>query len=666
MKTLQEQYNLIQEGKGHKDVFMKSARRLFPEYITNFATFQEATKILKQKSILSEAAGGVVTQTSANPFINWEKFLNEDKKPKIKVSVKYAKEASDAFRKAYSKMGKMTSTNTFEFKNADDAEEFAEHLMDYIDIPEEKITGYNLDEELLKSGKIIKEAKAEEKKTTKEVEEMETKGYDYKDPKNTNNLNFEEMLRGYYAEMKDPKNADKTEEQLREMVAKNLAKDPSFYVKDGAFGIKGVGYTDDVPGLKVSNKELKGEYASSGMEKVKMNESKNSPLNEGWMDLLTYGPLAITAALSALSLATDTPVKDMPSNAKDEVSNFDLKSILQGIKAKWRKYTNPKVYKVIQKIVNDPEIVSAAETLILGPRGGKRKDLTNQAYLKALEAKLTPQEINTLKKFLEKIKKEYEDFRYSFNHPMASHNPGPHYNKAKSLKYLKRYASGGDKKYWASDYLFEDKKTKAKKESTESKLAEIEKQGRIVTMEAQIEALNELINSKTQRLSMISEDEDLSEIADKGKLKEMQREVKELQKRKMKMEKLYEKMCGKSYSKPEIVDEEVDSDTMSKAEKGNVDESVVKENLKDLSKMSIEQLKQLYQDLEDEMYNELSMDASGDASDTIVDLFQPKLDQIEAEINSRSGALSPVRADDFPLDKDDTDPAGGSGLASYV
>ena len=72
--------------------------------------------------------------------------LHEAKKPKIKVSVKYAREASDAFRDAYSKRGKMTSTNTFEFNNADDAEEFAEYLMDYIDIPEEVITGYNLDE----------------------------------------------------------------------------------------------------------------------------------------------------------------------------------------------------------------------------------------------------------------------------------------------------------------------------------------------------------------------------------------------------------------------------------------------------------------------------------------------------------------------------------------
>ena len=333
MKTLQEQYNLIQEGKGHKDVFMKSARRLFPEYVTNFATFQEATKILKQKSILSEAVGGVITQKSANPFVNWDKFLNE-------------------------------------------------------------------------------EAKAEEKKPTKEVVDTETKGYDYKDPKNTDNLNFEEMLRGYYAEMKDPKNADKTEEQLREMVAKNLAKDPNFYVKDGAFGIKGIGYTDNIPGLKVSDKELKGEYASSGMEKVKIKEN---------MVKLT--------------------------------------------------------------------------------------DLLNEAI------------------------GGYTDLR-----PV-----GIQESEAGEPEENKKVA-----------------KKKVKKESVDSKLAEIEKAGKVTTLEAQIEALDELIEGKTQRLSLVSEDESLSELVDKKKIKDMQREIKDLEKRKMKMEKLYEKMCGKSYSKPEIVDEAAD------------------------------------------------------------------------------------------------------------
>ena len=43
MKTLQEQYNLLKEGKGNADVFLKSARRLFPEHVTNHATKEEAT-----------------------------------------------------------------------------------------------------------------------------------------------------------------------------------------------------------------------------------------------------------------------------------------------------------------------------------------------------------------------------------------------------------------------------------------------------------------------------------------------------------------------------------------------------------------------------------------------------------------------------------------------
>ena len=51
----------------------------------------------------------------------------------------------------------------------------------------------------------------------------------------------------------------------------------------------------------------------------------------------------------------------------------------------------------------------------------------------------------------------------------------------------------------------------------------------------------------------------LSELIDKAKVKGMQREIKDLQKRKLKMEKLYEKMCGKKYVKQEIVDEDLGS-----------------------------------------------------------------------------------------------------------
>jgi hypothetical protein len=86
--------------------------------------------------------------------------------------------------------------------------------------------------------------------------------------------------------------------------------------------------------------------------------------------------------------------------------------------------------------------------------------------------------------------------------------------------------------------------TEAKKPSYEIKLAEIEKQGKMVTMEAKIEALAEMIETKTQRLTLVNEDENLSELIDKKKIKEMQKEIKLLEKTKAKMEKLFEKMGG--------------------------------------------------------------------------------------------------------------------------
>ena len=54
MKTLTEQYRLIKEDKGHKGIFLKEAKRQFPNLIKNNSTFKETTTILKQKNIISE------------------------------------------------------------------------------------------------------------------------------------------------------------------------------------------------------------------------------------------------------------------------------------------------------------------------------------------------------------------------------------------------------------------------------------------------------------------------------------------------------------------------------------------------------------------------------------------------------------------------------------
>ena len=190
MKTLTEQYRLIKEDKGHKGVFLKEAKKQFPNLLTNSSTFKEATTILKQKNIISE--NYVDLQMVGNP-------------------IERKKEG---------------------YENA-----FAKFLQEA-------------------------EAKAEEKKVTKEVEETEEHNYDYKDEKDPNNMIFGQIQMGYYYEMKQEKNADKTIDEIKDIVFKNLAKDPIYYTKNGQFGVD-VGYTDDNVALG-EPVEPKGPHKSSG------------------------------------------------------------------------------------------------------------------------------------------------------------------------------------------------------------------------------------------------------------------------------------------------------------------------------------------------------------------------------------------------------------------
>ena len=68
MKTLQEQYNLIKKGKGHKDVFLKEAKSRYPNMISNVLTYEQATTILKQRSIIREhMLGGVASNVGKKP-----------------------------------------------------------------------------------------------------------------------------------------------------------------------------------------------------------------------------------------------------------------------------------------------------------------------------------------------------------------------------------------------------------------------------------------------------------------------------------------------------------------------------------------------------------------------------------------------------------------------
>lgn len=210
-KTLTEQYRLIKKDKGHKGVFLKEAKKQFPNLIRQGANYKEASTILKQKNIISENFVGLGAINS--PF-------------GIKEKEGYEK-AFDSF-----------------------IQEAAE-------------------------------VKAEEKKVSKEVEEDQSRGYDNKDEKNPNNMIFGQIQMGYYNELKNPKNSDKTEQEIKDIVFKNLEKDPIYYTKNGQFGVEDLGYTDDNVSLGIPE-EPKGEYKSSGYGKLK----ESNLLNEHSVSML--------------------------------------------------------------------------------------------------------------------------------------------------------------------------------------------------------------------------------------------------------------------------------------------------------------------------------------------------------------------------------------------
>ena len=94
-----------------------------------------------------------------------------------------------------------------------------------------------------------------------------------------------------------------------------------------------------------------------------------------------------------------------------------------------------------------------------------------------------------------------------------------------------------------------------KKSELDKKLAEIDKAGAITTLEAKIAAIDEAIEAKNSRINMVQEDENLSELIDKKRVKEMQREIKLLERSKKLYEKQLDKANGKKKAKKEIVDE---------------------------------------------------------------------------------------------------------------
>ena len=137
-----------------------------------------------------------------------------------------------------------------------------------------------------KESKADEAVKADSKKVAKQVDDIESHNFDNKANKdNYDTLNGEEFRLGVEFEMDKVRetvsDVDLGEaiEKAQKLVAKNLASDPLYYVKNAMFGIDKLGYVENWPGL--------GQSKSDKMEKVKLKENKMISL----VNLLENGPL---------------------------------------------------------------------------------------------------------------------------------------------------------------------------------------------------------------------------------------------------------------------------------------------------------------------------------------------------------------------------------------
>ena len=430
-KTLQDQYLLIKEGKGHKDVFIKEAKRQFPGLIRNSATYTEVANVLKSKNHINENVIGLEPINQLQPSkkesyeVAFENFLAEAKK---------------------------------------------EHFDD---------------------------EKAEVKKPSKQVEEDAEKNFDYEDKKNPDNLIFDQIMKGYYTEMKDPKNEDKTMEELKAIVFKNLEKNSIYYTEKGQFGVKDLGYTVEAPGLG-EPKEPKGKYKASGYGDLK--ESKEIHEISGDEELKVVRVSRVTGGMNPILRVTFSDGYELKSS---EINNFHN----QGIDPE--EYIDSKyldlAYDAMHSYDPEPSIGSTSH-----------EDL----YTYESKENLKEVEETQLRKIVRSI----------INEELNNHQSVNDVDLSQSSVSLK--------------------------ENIEKELAEINKLAEYEIFESKLEKIAELIEKKSARLNRLDEDEDLKALTDKKKVKELQKDIKKLEKAKAKIEKALAKKAKSTSNKKEVIDED--------------------------------------------------------------------------------------------------------------
>jgi hypothetical protein len=98
MKSIQNQYRDLKEGKMSQQNFMRNLRMTMPQYITNVTSFGDAVKILKNKSILTESINPE-NQPSEEELDAMIKKMEDEKAGEEAIMSQYDEELNEGKKK---------------------------------------------------------------------------------------------------------------------------------------------------------------------------------------------------------------------------------------------------------------------------------------------------------------------------------------------------------------------------------------------------------------------------------------------------------------------------------------------------------------------------------------------------------------------------------------
>jgi len=355
MKSIQNQYRDLKEGKMSQANFMRNLRMNLPQYITNVTSFNDAVKILKNKAILTESGTGdaPISKMSRKDMIDFLNTTEEkvkdmsdeelrdaviEKNEDIKENDDDDAEVEDMIAKAeeeesgkYTKFQDVPGTISEEYDFPRDAEDMADLVVNKYGKELAQLSGVQREKWALSHAykTILNSGHPDARAIARNLNSDEDWSMDFvsavndklgRDKMNEgkgkelhpNQIHPQELRMGIKVELEHTDDLDKA----KKIALGHLAENPYYYTALKLSGVESPSKLKEKPvkEKKATKKSNKIELVDlvNGMKKVKMPKADEKKklkenLNEG-------GEWTITGTLT----------KDEIAKLKDIIGDFDI------------------------------------------------------------------------------------------------------------------------------------------------------------------------------------------------------------------------------------------------------------------------------------------------------------------------------------------------------